>query len=172
MTAVNLSNSNGSTVNNHLIDKTIELASAYVSNNSVSVDEFPRMLESIHHKLKSFQEEGPSLNGAESLMLKPAVSIQKSIQPDYLICLEDGKKLKMLKRYLRVNYNMTPEAYRKKWGLSQDYPMAAPLYSKRRSEIAKDNGLGKIRMSDKAEKESLNQNRLKNRLMRTFQKAS
>ena len=117
-----------------------EIVAAYVSANSVSAAQLPDVIRSVVDALASLdgQAEAPK---AEAL--KPAVSIRKSITPDYLICLEDGKKLKMLKRHLRKTYDMSPQDYREKWGLPADYPMVAPSYAARRSEFAKQIGLGR-----------------------------
>ena len=117
---------------------TTDIVSAFVSNNSVPAEQLQDLLQNTFQTLTSLagtpvEEETP---------LKPAVSIKKSITDDYLICLEDGKKLKMLKRYLRTQYNLSPEEYRRKWNLPADYPMVAPNYAKRRSEFAKQIGLG------------------------------
>ncbi len=113
-----------------------EIVSAYVSNNSLPSDELPYLITTIHEALHNPYQA--TLSPPE-----PAVPIKKSIRPDYVICLEDGKKLKMLKRHLRTAYNMTPDEYRWKWGLPSDYPMVAPKYSARRSELAKKIGLGR-----------------------------
>jgi len=115
-----------------------DIVAAYVTNNPVPASELPAMIKSVHATLGT-------LNGSlpESLTQKPAVPIKKSVTNEYVICLEDGKKLKMLKRYLRSNYNLTPEEYRAKWGLPADYPMVAPNYAAQRSEFAKKIGLGK-----------------------------
>ena len=117
-----------------------EIVAAYVSANSVSAAQLPDVIRSVVDALASLdgQAEAPK---AEAL--KPAVSIRKSVMPDYLICLEDGKKLKMLKRHLRTSYDMSPQEYREKWGLPVDYPMVAPKYAARRSEFAKQIGLGR-----------------------------
>ncbi len=117
-----------------------EIVAAYVSANSVSAAQLPDVIRSVVDALASLdgQAEAPK---AEAL--KPAVSIRKSVTPDYLICLEDGKKLKMLKRHLRTTYDMSPQDYREKWGLPADYPMVAPNYAARRSEFAKQIGLGR-----------------------------
>ncbi|WP_353507354.1 MucR family transcriptional regulator [Gimibacter soli] len=119
---------------------TADIVTAYVSNNTISTDDLPRMIHSVFSTLSS-------LNGAEpespAVEQKPAVSPKKSFTDDYIICLEDGKKLKMLKRYLRTRYNLTPEEYRAKWNLPADYPMVAPNYAKQRSAFAKKIGLGK-----------------------------
>jgi predicted transcriptional regulator len=119
---------------------TAEIVAAFVGANRVDADEIPELIRSIYEALDSLSE---SQQQQEEERPQPAVPIEKSITPDYLICLEDGKKLKMLKRYLRTHYNMTPDEYRKRWGLSSDYPMVAPNYAKRRSEFAKQIGLGK-----------------------------
>ena len=117
-----------------------EIVAAYVSANSVSAAQLPDVIRSVVDALVSLdgQAEAPK---AEAL--KPAVSIRKSITPDYLVCLEDGRKLKMLKRHLRTTYDMSPQGYREKWGLPADYPMVAPNYAARRSEFAKQIGLGR-----------------------------
>lgn len=118
-----------------------DIASAYVSFNTVPSAELPGLLRTIHSSLDSLN------NGVEShdetLDLKPAVPIRRSVQNDFLVCLEDGKKLKMLKRYLRTRYDLTPDEYRKKWGLPPEYPMVAPSYSSQRSAFAKKIGLGR-----------------------------
>jgi predicted transcriptional regulator len=117
-----------------------DIVAAYVSHNQVPASEIPNMIRSVHGTL------GTLKNGAEAAAKppqKPAVPVRKSVTPDHIVCLEDGKKLKMLKRYLRTNYNMSPEEYRAKWGLPADYPMVAPNYAKQRSEFAKKIGLGK-----------------------------
>ena len=113
-----------------------EIVSAYVSKNSLPPSELPQLIKTVHDALNS-PEQGTSSAP------EPAVPIKKSIRPDYVICLEDGKKLKMLKRHLRTAFDMTPDEYRKKWGLSSDYPMVAPKYAARRSELAKQIGLGR-----------------------------
>jgi predicted transcriptional regulator len=123
-----------------LIGMTADIVSAYVGNNSVSTTELPNLITSIHRALAG-------VNGAveapvEAAPKEPAVPVKKSIAPDYLICLEDGRKFKSLKRHLRTKYNMSPEEYRAKWGLAKDYPMVAPNYAKARSDLAKQMGLG------------------------------
>ena len=117
-----------------------DIVAAYVSANSVSAAQLPDVIRGVVDALDSLdgQAEAPK---AEAL--KPAVSIRKSITPDYLVCLEDGRKLKMLKRHLRTTYDMSPQDYREKWGLPADYPMVAPNYAARRSEFAKQIGLGR-----------------------------
>ena len=109
-----------------------EIVSAYVSKNPVAAEDLPNVIKSVHATLGGFQ-------GAEDTIVSraPAVPVKKSVTPDYIVCLEDGRKLKMLKRYLRAQYGLTPEAYRAKWNLPTDYPMTAPNYAARRSEFAK-----------------------------------
>src|SRR4051812_3488183 len=128
----------------HKGDELLKLASsiiaAYVSNNPVPVSELPGMIKSIHATLGGLTPGG----AAETLTnQKPAIPVKRSITPEYIVCLEDGKKLKMLKRYLRSNYKLSPEQYRAKWGLPADYPMVAPNYAAQRSEFAKKIGLGR-----------------------------
>ncbi len=118
-----------------------EIVAAYVSNNTVAAGDLPAMIRSVHATLGSF---GEGTGGGAGLATRPpAVPVKKSVMPDYIVCLEDGKKLKMLKRYLRSRYNLSPDAYRTKWNLPADYPMVAPNYAARRSEFAKQIGLGK-----------------------------
>lgn len=117
-----------------------DVVSAYVSNNQVLAGQLPEVIKSIYSSLAE-QQGGPREEAAEAL--KPAVPIRKSITPKFLICLENGKKLKMLKRHLHTFYNLSPEEYRAKWGLPLDYPMVAPDYAKQRSEFAKQIGLGR-----------------------------
>ncbi|MGH6828512.1 MAG: MucR family transcriptional regulator [Rhizomicrobium sp.] len=117
-----------------------EIVTAYVSKNPVAAEDLPQVIKSVHATLGGFAGAGPG-----ALIRAPAVSVRKSVTPDYLVCLEDGRKLKMLKRYLRAQYGLSPEAYRAKWNLPADYPMTAPNYAQRRSEFAKRIGLGKPR---------------------------
>src|SRR3954470_21905582 len=123
--------------------KTIELAaeivSAFVSNNSVPVTELPALISNVHAALTN-AAQGTTEPPKEEL--RPAVPVRKSVQPDYIVCLDDGKRFKSLKRHLRTVYNLTPEQYRAKWGLPADYPMVAPNYTAVRSELAKQMGLG------------------------------
>ena len=121
-----------------------EIVAAYVSNNPIPVSEVPAMIKSVHGTLGSLV--GDSQSEVQTTQ-RPAIPIKRSINPDYIVCLEDGKKLKMLKRYLRSNFNMTPEEYRAKWGLPADYPMVAPNYAAQRSEFAKKIGLGRTASS-------------------------
>src|SRR3954451_21089479 len=129
------------------IELAADIVSAYVSNNSLPTSELPALLSSIHMALTSatkgqIEEPKPAL--------APAVSVKKSVTPDYLVCLDDGKKFKSLKRHLRTTYGMTPEQYRAKWDLPRDYPMVAPNYAKARSELVKTMGLGQHRAAAKA----------------------
>jgi predicted transcriptional regulator len=125
-----------------LVTMTVDIVAAYVSNKSVDPDQLPEVINTVFTSLSSLN----SPKGVEeNAPLKPAVSIKRSITPDYIVCLEDGKKLKMLKRHLRTAYGLTPDDYRTKWGLPSDYPMVAPNYAQRRSHFAKQIGLGKKR---------------------------
>ena len=124
------------------IELTADIVSAYVSNNSVSAGEIPSLINQVHAALVRVSA---GQSDAHPEPLKPAISVKKSITPDHLVCLEDGKKFKSLKRHLRTQYNMTPEAYREKWGLPPDYPMVAPNYAAARSQLAKQMGLGQQR---------------------------
>ena len=126
----------------NLIDLAAEIVSAYVSNNSVSSHDLPNLISDVYAALQKTNGAEPE---PEPEPLKPAVSVKKSITPDYLICLEDGKKFKSLKRHLRTHYNLSPEEYRERWNLPADYPMVAPSYAAARSELAKRMGLGQQR---------------------------
>ena len=117
-----------------------DIVSAYVSRNAVSVDAVPDIIRSVHGALEAL---GRDAVAAPEERAKPAVPISRSIQSDFIVCLEDGKKLKMLKRYLRSRYDMSPDEYRRRWGLPPDYPMVAPAYAARRSDFAKKIGLGR-----------------------------
>jgi len=121
-----------------LITLTADIVSAHVSNNSVAVSDLPLLINNVHNALSGLGEhkEEPAPRP------EPKVSIRSSIKPDYIVCLEDGKKLKMLKRHLMTHYNMTPDDYRQKWGLAADYPMVAPNYAEQRRALAKKIGLG------------------------------
>ena len=123
-----------------LLEMTADIVSAYVGNNTVSAEALPSLISSIHAALSGVST-GPVEPEPEPK--EPAVPIRKSIAPDFLICLEDGRKFKSLKRHLRTKYDMSPEDYRAKWGLPKDYPMVAPNYAKARSELATQMGLGK-----------------------------
>ena len=129
-------------INPDIIGLTTDIVSAYVSNNPISPSDLPGLISDVHSSIAAIsapnESEAPKAEPA-----KPAVSIKKSITPDYLICLEDGKKFKSLKRHLITHFNMTPEEYRAKWGLPSDYPMVAPNYSAYRSKLAVKAGLGR-----------------------------
>ena len=124
---------------NQLVELTADIAAAYLSANTVPAGDLAGLIQTIHQALSGVSSGAPA-QAAEPA--KPAVPVKKSITPDYLISLEDGKKYKSLKRHLRTKYNMTPEDYRTKWGLAKDYPMVAPNYAKARSEMARSMGLG------------------------------
>jgi predicted transcriptional regulator len=121
------------------ITLTADIVAAHVSNNSVAVNDLPTLISNVHTALAALGGPAPA---APEVKQEPAVSIRASIKPDYVVCLEDGKKLKMLKRHLMTHYNMTPEQYRTKWGLPADYPMVAPNYAEQRRTLAKSIGLG------------------------------
>ena len=123
-----------------LLTLTTEIVSAFVGNNTVATSDLPNLVSSVFRSLSSVDQ--PQLEKPAEAP-KPAVPIKKSVTPDFLICLEDGQRMKMLKRYLARRYNLTPEQYRQRWGLSRDYPMVAPNYAAKRSELAKSIGLGR-----------------------------
>lgn len=127
-----------------LLKMSSQIASAYLSNNLIPAEQISDVIRSIYDSLRHI-ESGYAEDGFYNRDLRPAVPIKKSITDDYIICLEDGKKLKMLKRHIRTVYKMTPEEYRAKWGLPSDYPMVAPNYAVRRSQFAKNIGLGRKR---------------------------
>lgn len=120
-----------------LVTLTADIVAAHVSNNNVAVSDIPLIIRSVHDALSNLGN-----NAEAEVRQEPAVSIRASVKPDYIVCLEDGKKLKMLRRHLMTHYDMTPEEYRAKWGLSSDYPMVAPNYAEKRRELAKAIGLG------------------------------
>lgn len=124
------------------IDLTANIVSAYLGNNPTPASEIPNLISQIHAALLRVSS---GRSDASPEPVKPAVSVKKSINPDYLVCLEDGKRFKSLKRHLRTQYNMTPEQYRDKWNLPPDYPMVAPNYAVARSQLAKKMGLGQQR---------------------------
>jgi predicted transcriptional regulator len=124
--------------NNDFLTLTSNIVAAHVSNNSVALSDLPQVIREVYQTLSVLGGAAP----AAAEKPTPAVPVKKSITPDYIVCLEDGKKLKMLKRHLRTAYNMSPEEYREKWGLPADYPMVAPSYAKQRSKLAKQIGLG------------------------------
>jgi len=120
-----------------LLTLTADIVAAHVSNNSVAVNDLPNLIQNVHAALSTITG-----SSAPEVRPEPKVSIRSSIKPDYIVCLEDGKKLKMLKRHLMTHYQMTPDQYRQKWGLSPDYPMVAPNYAEQRRTLAKSIGLG------------------------------
>jgi predicted transcriptional regulator len=126
--------------NDDLVELSADIVCAYVSHNALSPTDLPRLIAEVHVALKGLRSITVQEPAEE---LKPAVPVRKSIAPDFIICLEDGKKFKSLKRHLRTHYDLSPEEYREKWGLAPDYPMVAPNYSATRSRLAKDNGLGR-----------------------------
>ncbi len=121
-----------------LLALTTEIVAAHVSNNTIAAGDLPQLISQVYQSLAGVGK-GPAQAVERP---EPAVPVKKSIHPDYIICLEDGKKLKMLKRHLKTAYNMTPEQYRERWGLAPDYPMVAPNYARQRSRLAKEIGLG------------------------------
>ncbi len=120
-----------------LVTLTADIVAAHVSNNSVAISDIPLVIRSVHEALA-----GLGNSEAPEVKQEPAVSIRVSVKPDYIVCLEDGKKLKMLRRHLMTHYNMTPDDYRAKWNLPKDYPMVAPSYAEKRRALAKEIGLG------------------------------
>jgi predicted transcriptional regulator len=128
-----------------LVELTAEIVAAYVGNNPVPQSDLPKLIGEVYRSL-SGAVGAPEQKKEEPAELKPAIPVRKSVMPDYIICLEDGKKFKSLKRHLRTHYNMTPEQYREKWDLPSDYPMVAPNYAQARSTLAKRMGLGRKRL--------------------------
>jgi predicted transcriptional regulator len=126
--------------NQEVIDMTVEIVSAFVGNNMVAQADLPGLINQVHKTLRDIAI--PAVE-APPVELTPAVAVKKSVTRDYIICLEDGLKFKSLKRHLRTSYDLTPEAYRTKWGLPADYPMVAPSYAEQRSALAKKIGLGR-----------------------------
>jgi predicted transcriptional regulator len=120
-----------------LLALTAKIVAAHVSNNSVALGDLAGLIQQVHQALR-----GVGSTTATAARPQPAVPIKRSVMPDYIVCLEDGKKLKMLKRHLKTAYNLSPEQYRERWGLPPDYPMVAPNYAKQRSQLARDLGLG------------------------------
>ena len=123
---------------NEILSLTTNIVAAHVANNPVAVTDLPSLIREVYQTLSQVSAAGEQ----EAERPTPAVPLKKSVTPDYIVCLEDGKKLKMLKRHLKTAYNMTPEDYRERWGLAPDYPMVAPNYAKQRSRLAKQIGLG------------------------------
>jgi predicted transcriptional regulator len=121
-----------------LLTLTADIVAAHVSNNSVAVNDLPNLIQNVHSALQGISSSG----AATEVKPEPKVSIRSSVKPDYIVCLEDGKKQKMLKRHLMTNHGLTPDEYRQKWGLGADYPMVAPNYAEQRRTLAKSIGLG------------------------------
>lgn len=126
-----------------LLQLTADIVSSHVANNGVEMADLPSLIQKVFQTLSELKVDA----AVEEERPEPAVSVRRSIQPDYIVCLEDGKKLKMLKRHLKTQYDMTPEEYRERWGLPSDYPMVAPNYAKQRRELAKKIGLGRGKRS-------------------------
>ncbi|MEW6575104.1 MucR family transcriptional regulator [Sphingorhabdus buctiana] len=131
-----------------LITLTADIVAAHVSNNSVAVSDLPSLISNVHGALAGLSSGG----SAPEVALEPAVPVRSSVKRDYIVCLEDGKKLKMLKRHLMTHYGMTPDDYRAKWGLAADYPMVAPAYAEQRRDLAKAIGLGRAPGSGRKKK--------------------
>ena len=129
-----------------LIELTADIVSAHISNNNIATGDVPALIQSVFTALTDAEQ--PAV--VEAVKAEPAVPVRSSIKQDYIVCLEDGKKLKMLKRYLRTNYDMTPDQYRAKWSLPRDYPMVAPAYAEQRRGLAKAIGLGRKPVADTA----------------------
>jgi predicted transcriptional regulator len=126
------------------IDQTATIVAAYVSHNAVAADQLPALIARVHAALSNVSSGQVGVVAADEA-LRPAVPVKRSVMPDYIICLEDGKRFKSLKRHLRTQYKMSPEQYRERWSLAEDYPMVAPNYAKTRSQLAKKMGLGQQR---------------------------
>lgn len=131
-----------------LLTLTADIVAAHVSNNSVAVNDLPNLIQNVHGALTGISAR----QSAPEAKPEPRVPIRSSVKPDFIVCLEDGKKLKMLKRHLMTHYNMTPDEYRQKWGLSADYPMVAPNYAEQRRALAKSIGLGTKRRKTRGAK--------------------
>jgi len=125
-------------MSDQVLNLTAQIVSAHLAHNTVPANDLPALIQSVFNTLKN---AGSKV--VEPEKLQPAVPVKKSVFPDYIVCLEDGKKLKMLKRHLQTSYGMTPEQYREKWGLPRDYPMVAPNYAEKRSALARQSGLGR-----------------------------
>lgn len=130
---------NSSPDNKDVIAWTADIVASHVQNNSVAISDLPQLIRTVHEALAGLSGAAPVEKP------QPAIPVRRSVTPDFIVCLEDGRKLKMLKRHLATAYGMTPEEYREKWGLPPDYPMVAPNYAKQRSSLAKKIGLGKRR---------------------------
>jgi predicted transcriptional regulator len=133
----------------NVLELTADVVSAFISKNKIAVTDLPTLIAQVHASLTA---TAAGKGEAQPQKFEPAVPIKNSVKPDYIICLEDGKKFKSLKRHLQSSYNLTPEEYRKKWGLKYDYPMVAPAYAAKRSELAKSMGLGNLRTKASATK--------------------
>ncbi len=131
-------NSSSNSSSERLAALTAQIAASYVGHNNVAANDMPQLIATIYQSLSRLGQGKDALESRP----EPAISVRRSVAPDYIICLEDGKKLKMLKRHLKTAYNMTPEQYRERWNLPADYPMVAPNYAKQRSRLAKQIGLG------------------------------
>jgi predicted transcriptional regulator len=132
----------------NILEMTADIVSAYVSKNSVPVGDLPKVIDSVHAALRGLSTPSPAQVEAPK---EPVIAIKKSVTPDYIICLEDGRKFKSLKRHLRTAYGLSPDQYREKWKLPQDYPMVAPNYAMARSALAKAAGLGQQRSKARQE---------------------
>src|SRR6516165_7991693 len=141
-----------------LIEMTADIVSSFVSKNKMGVTELTVLISQVHAALTA---AGKGKSEAEPEKLEPAVPIKSSVKPDHIICLEDGKKFKSLKRHLKSSFGMTPDEYRKKWGLSYDYPMVAPAYAAQRSQLAKNMGLGNFRTKSSRKAEPTAESTLK-----------
>ena len=131
-----------------LLTLTADIVAAHVSNNSVAVNDLPNLIQNVHQALSGISAK----SAAPEPRPEPKVPVRSSVKPDFIVCLEDGKRLKMLKRHLMTHYNMTPDQYRQKWGLSPDYPMVAPNYAEQRRTLAKSIGLGTKRRKSRGGK--------------------
>ncbi len=129
-----------------LLTLTADIVAAHVSNNSVAVNDLPNLIQNVHSALTGISRQNSALEARP----EPKVPIRSSVKPDYIVCLEDGKRLKMLKRHLMTHYDLTPDQYRQKWGLGPDYPMVAPNYAEQRRTLAKSIGLGTKRRKSRA----------------------
>ena len=128
-----------------LSEWTAQVVAAFVGNNTTPVSDLPQIIQHVHGALQRLERPNGAVAPSPAVVPSPAVPIRKSVHPDYIVCLEDGKRLKMLKRYLMSRYGMTPDAYRQRWGLPKDYPMVAPNYARSRADTARRHGLGRYR---------------------------
>jgi predicted transcriptional regulator len=132
-----------------IVELATDIVSAYVSHNSVQKGDLPELIRTVASQLQALDHDTVPAPAVEAAPLTPAIAVKRSVGKDYIVCLEDGKKFKSLKRHLRTAYNMTPDQYRSKWSLPNDYPMVAPNYAKARSQLAKSMGLGQSRRKRK-----------------------